>query len=144
MRVGVSGEEADEEAVGKLAWSRTIYAAALDAALGLSWSRESPADDPRRRRTQRRYLTLTAALLGLTASLDEAVSQRIAECLGIAYVLLSDQRNVYQSASTYHGKGAVILSVLELILIDNTLEYRLLKAGFIAGLWGLPKRWDPG
>ena len=144
MRVGVSGEEADEEAVGKLAWSRTIYMAALDAALGLSWSRESPADDSRRRRTQRRYLTLTAALLGLTASLDEAVSQRIAECLGIAYVLLSDQRNVYQSASTYHGKGAVILSVLELILIDNTLEYRLLKAGFIAGLWGLPKRWDPG
>jgi hypothetical protein len=144
VRVGVAGEEDDEEAVGKLAWSRTIFAAALSAALGLSWSRESPGDDPRRRRTQRRYLTLTAAFLGLTASLDEAVSQHIAECLGIAYVLLSDQRNVYQSAPTYHGKGAAIVSVLELIPIDNTLEYRLLKAGFIAGLWGLPNRWDPG
>ena len=144
MRVGVSGEEADEEAVGKLAWSRTIYAAALNAALGLSWSRESPGDDPRRRRTQRRYLTLTAALLGLTVSLDEEISIRIAECLGIAYVLLSDQRNAYQSASTYHGKGAAIVSVLELIPINNTLEYRLLKAGFIADLWGLPKRLDPG
>lgn len=144
VRVGVAGEEADEEAISKLAWSRTIYAAAFNAALGLSWSRESPADDSRRRRTQRRYLTQTAALLGLTASLDEAVSQRIAECLGIAYVLLSDQRSVYQSAPTYHGKGAAIVSVLDLIPINNTLEYRLLKAGFIAGLWGLPERWDPG
>ena len=144
MRLGVAGEEVDEEAVGRLAWSRTICAAALDACLGIGWSRESPGDDPRRRRTQRRYLTLTAALLGLTASLDEEISMRIAECLGIAYVLLSDQRNVYQSAPTYHGKGAAIVSVLELIPINNTLEYRLLKAGFIAGLWGLPKRWDPG
>ena len=144
VRLVVAGEEVDEEVVGKLAWSRTICAAALDAALGLSWNRESPGDDHRRRRTQRRYLTLTAALLGLTAYLDEAVSQRIAECLGIAYVLLSDQQNIYQSAPTYHGKGAAIVSVLELIPINNTLEYRLLKAGFIAGLWGLPKRWDPG
>lgn len=144
MRVGVAGEEVDEEAVGKLAWLRTLFAAALDAAQGMSWSRESPGDDPRRRRTQRRHMVLAATLLGLTSDLDEAVSQRIAECLGVAYVLLSDQRNVYQSASTYHGKGAAIVSVLELIPIDNTLEYRLLKAGFIAGLWGLPKRCDPG
>jgi hypothetical protein len=144
VRVGADDEDVGEATFGKPAWLRTVFAATLDAASGLSWSRESPAADLRRRRTQRRHMALTATLLSLTADLDEAVSQRIAECLGIAYLLLSERRSAYQASPTYHGKGTAMASVLELIPINNTLEHRLLKAGFIGGLWACPKRLDPG
>lgn len=127
-----------------IAWFRTLFAAALDADRGIGWSRESPGDDPRRRRTQRRYMELAATLLGLSCELDEMVSQRIAECLGVAWLVLSDQRKVYQSAQTYLTRGPSIAAVLEMIPVDRSLAHRLLKAGFIAGLWGYPKRWDPG
>ena len=45
------GTEEPPPAGGKLAWCRTFFAAVLDASMGIGWSRESPADDPRRRRT---------------------------------------------------------------------------------------------
>jgi hypothetical protein len=129
---------------GLLAWCRTFFAAVLDAAMGIGWSRESPADNLRRRRTQRRYMELCATLLGLSHEMEDEVCQRIAACLGIAWLLLSDRRAVYQSAVTYRERGPVIKSILEMIPLDRSLSHRLLTAGFIAGLWGRPKRWDPG
>lgn len=142
VRVGAGQDES--ETPGGLAWYRTLLAAALDAARGVSWSRESPADDPRRRRTQRRHIAIAATLLGLAAELDEEVSQRIAECLGVAWLVLSDQRSACRSAPTYVGRGAAVVEVLELVPVDRALGHRLLMAGFIGGLWGRPERWDPG
>lgn len=141
VRVGAGDAS---EAPGGLAWCRTLFAAALDAARGVSWSRESPADDPRRRLTQRRHIALAATLLGLTADLEEEIAQRIAECLGVAYLVLSERRSAYQSAPTYVGRGATVVATLELVPVDRTLGHRLLMAGFIGGLWGRPERWDPG
>jgi len=129
---------------GMLAWCRTFFAAVLDAAEGIGWSRESPADDSRRRRTQRRYLELCATILGLSHEIEDEACQRIAACLGIAWLALSDLRAVYQSAQTYLTRGPVIADVLEMVPVDRSLAHRLLTAGFIAGLWGRPKRWDPG
>lgn len=83
-------------------------------------------------------------VFGLAAELDEVVVQRIAMCLGIAYLVLSDLRRAYKAASTYRGKGAAIVSALELIPVDRTLSHRQLMAGFLGGLWGRPLRWDPG
>ncbi len=147
VRVGLSESEASSTTkaiTGELAWSRTIFNAALDASRGESWSRESPAEDSRRRRTQRRHIALTAILLGLSAEVEEDKGQRIAGILGIAYLVLFDLRQIYQSASTYQGYGAVIVEALELIPVDRTLDKRLMTAGYIAELWGKPKRWDPG
>ena len=129
---------------GALAWYRTVFGAALDAADGVGWSRGSPVGDPRRRRTQRRYMEKCAAILGLKSEVEETVSQRIAECLGVAWLSLSDQRKRYQSAVTYMERGPVIKAVLEMVPVDRSLSHQLLSAGFIAGLWGRPKRWDPG
>lgn len=134
----------ESETLGGVAWYQTFFGAVLDAALGVGWSRGSPVGDPRRRRTQRRYNELCATLLGLSYEVDAAVSQRIASFLGIAWLLLSDQRRVYQSAITYMERGAVIKAVLEMVPLDRSLSHRLLTAGFIAGLWGRPMRWDPG
>jgi len=89
-------------------------------------------------------MVLAATLQGLATELDEEVSRRIAECLGIAYLLLSDQKSTYQAAPTYKERGAAIVSILELVSVDRTLAHRMLMAGFIGGLWGKPERWDPG
>lgn len=129
---------------GELAWYRTIFGAVLDASLGLGWSRESPAEDPRRRRTQRRYMALAATLLGLSCDMEESISQSVAECLGIAWLSLSDRRKEYRSAVTYLERGPIIKAMLEMIPVDRSLSHRVLTAGFIAGLWGRPKHWDPG
>jgi hypothetical protein len=83
-------------------------------------------------------------LLGLCPQIEDAVSQRIASLLGITWLSLSDRRAVYQSALTYMDQGAVIKEVMEMIPLDRSLSHRLLTAGFIAGLWGQPERWDPG
>jgi hypothetical protein len=77
-------------------------------------------------------------------ALETEIVQRIADCLGIAYLAVSDLRRDFSSALTYQGKGAAIVSALGLIPVDRTLGDRLLQAGFIGGLWGRPKRWDPG
>lgn len=138
------GDDGESGGSGMLAWCRTFFAAAQDAALGKGWSRESPADNPRRRRTQRRYMELCATLMGLCPETDDAVSQRIASILGIAWLSLSDRRAAYQTAATYMERGAVIKGVLEMIPLDRSLSQRLLTSGFMAGLWGRPKRWDPG
>ena len=142
MRVGGDGDRDDNNAVP--AYDRTVHAGAIDASKGESWSRDSPADDPRRRRTQLRYTALSATLLGLSMALETEIVQRIADCLGIAYLAVLDLRRDFSSALTYQGKGAAIVSALELIPVDRTLGDRLLHAGFIGGLWGPPERWDPG
>lgn len=142
VRVGPYGDS--EKQSGGPAWERSVHSAALDASRGESWPRESPASDPRRRRTQRRYIVVSATLLGLSAELEEWVVQRIANCLGIAYLVLLDLRCTYKAAPTYQGRGAAIVSVLELIPVDRTLAHRMLMAGFLGGLWGRPARWDPG
>lgn len=134
----------DKKTVGKPAWYITLFSAALDACAGIGWSRGSPAEDPRRRRTQRRYIEITATLLGLACDVGEEVSQRIAECLGVGWLVLSDKRRVYQSSLTYLERGPAVVAVLDMIPVDRSLAHRLLTAGFIAGLWGRPKRWDPG
>ena len=139
-----AGAGDESESPGGLAWWRTLFAGALDAARGVSWSRESPADDPRRRRTQRRHIALAATLLGLAADLDEEISQRIASFLGVAWLVLCERRSAYQSAPTYVGRGAAVVAALELVPVDRALGHRLLMAGFIGGLWGRPERWDPG
>lgn len=72
VRIGVEDESG---CPGSLAWCRTFFAAVLDAAEGKGWSRESPADDSRRRRTQQRYLELCASLLGLSHEIEETTSR---------------------------------------------------------------------
>jgi hypothetical protein len=142
LRVATCENRAEE--VGELAWEITFFAASIDASQGISWSRESPANDPRRRRTQGRYMALAATLLGLSLELEENLSQRIADCLGIAYLKLSDLRHAYNNASMYLGRGKAIVSALCIIPVDRTLAERISMAGFIGGLWGVNARYHPG
>jgi hypothetical protein len=126
------------------AYEVTVHAAAIDASRGERWHRGSPAEDPRRRRTQDRHIEQSAMLLGLSIELEEKAVLAIAGCLSVPYLALSDLRNSYSSALTYREKGAAIVSSLALIPVDRTLGDRLLQSGFLGELWGRPERWDPG
>ena len=142
VRVGADDVQGNDTTVP--AYEGTVHGAAMDASRGERWSRESSADDPRRRRTQDRYIAQSAMLLGLANELAEKVVQDIAECLCVPYLALSDLRNSYSTALTYLEKGAVNVSALALIPVDRTLGDRFLQSGFIGGMWGHPERWDPG
>lgn len=129
---------------GVPAYEGTVHGAAIDASKGERWSRDSPADDPRRRRTQDRHIAQSATLLGLSIDFEEKAVLDIAGCLCVPYLALSDLRNSYSSALTYRDKGAAIVSSLALIPVDRTLGDRFLQSGFLGGMWGRPERWDPG
>ena len=140
----ISGDVDAGKEIGEPAYEGTVHGAAMDASRGERWPRESPADDPRRRRTQDRHIAQSARLLGLSIEFEEKVVQDIAEGLCVPYLALSDLRNSYGTAMTYREKGAAIVSGLALIPVDRTLGDRFLRCGFIGGLWGHPERWDPG
>jgi len=141
--VGVGDNDEGAEDAGP-AYAGTVHGAAIDASRGERWPRDSPADDPRRRRTQDRHIAQSAMLLGLSNDFEEKAVLDIAGCLCVPYLALSDLRNSYNSALTYRERGAAIVSTLGLIPVDRTLGNRLLQSGFVGGLWGRPERWDPG
>jgi hypothetical protein len=125
-------------------YGRTVHVAAIDASLGERWSRESPVDDSRRRRTQDRYIHQSSVLLGLSPSFEGSVVEAIAENLGVPALRLFDLRAEYGSASSYREKGIAIVSTLSLVPEDRTIGSRFMMSGFIGGLWGRPLKWDPG
>jgi hypothetical protein len=126
------------------AWESTFVTAAIDASCGERWSRESPSDDPRRRRTQDRYIGLSALFFGLSSLLTEEVAQQVAFVLGVAYLRLVELRRRYETASTYAEKGAVVVRVVSFLHVDGTLSDRLRQSGELAGVWEMSRRWDPG
>src|SRR5262249_42610459 len=76
------------------AWELTVFAAAVDAARGRLWPKETsdrvPATDSARRRTQGRHLKLAGQLLGLTSDLTSRARERIAWVLAVPLLLLRE------------------------------------------------------
>jgi hypothetical protein len=140
-RVLRRGEE--EQRAGEPDWEETIFSAAIDAAEGQNWHRSSPSDDDRRRRTQGRWLSLVATLLGLT-DMNQRIQEQLAERLGVAALDLIEAARTYRTAVGWRDRGKVIAGLLERLPIRRCLCDDLLVCGAIAGLWGRPSRWDPG
>lgn len=140
----ICSEKSAVAAEASAAWETTFVTAALDASRGERWSRESPSDDPRRRRTQDRYLGLSALFFGLSSQLTEEVAQQIACVLGIAYLRLLELRRWYAAASTYVEKGAAVVKVVSFLHVDGMLSDRIRQSGEPAGVWETRRRWDPG
>lgn len=129
------------------AWGTTVFAAALDASGGEAWPRwhrdEHPsASNPRRWRTQRRWLSLAAAILGVAAS-AEPVRERIARLLDVALLTLTDAAKQFAGAASYRGRGCAVVSVLTELRIALRTGDQLLASGASSGCWGEPRRWDP-
>jgi hypothetical protein len=122
-------------------WSGTVFGAATDAAAGEAWPRERPA----RWRTQRRWLKLCAAIVGIAvSSASQSHVEQVSRQLGTPTLTLVEAGGRWSSARGYRSRGAAIVSVLERLPWSEQLGDRILAAGAIGGLWGRPSRWDPG
>ena len=130
--------------VRRPAWEQTVFEAALDAAAGRPWSRESPTFDPRRWRTQQDRLAFCAALLGVGPDLSPDQRLHIARQLDVPTLDVLEASEDYATATGYRERGRAIRRVLLRLAPRPRLAADLLAAGHIAGLWGRPSRWDPG
>lgn len=128
---------------GKAAWEATIFGAALDAAGGERWAADSPASDPRRRRTQGRWLEIASRLTGIHPDLVEAVREQIATRLGVATMTLRTAAQAWGDAFSWTARAAASLLVVDKVPVTAGLADRLLSAGALADLWPPPRRWDP-
>ena len=126
---------------GQPLWHATVFAAALDAAAGVWWRADSPADDARRRRTQGRHLQVAGRLLGIHPDVDSRTRERIATRLRVPTLILRSAARAW--TRSWRAQGNAILTVLQALALDEALADRLLSAAMVADLWPRPQRWDP-
>jgi hypothetical protein len=125
-----------------LAWTGTVFGAALDAAAGRPWPRRHPA----RWRTQGRALVRGARLVGIAPRpRGDALRhrERMARRLGVPTLGLIAGARRWDEARGYRARGAAIVSILDELERARTLADRMLSAGAVAELWGRAIRWEP-
>jgi len=122
-------------------FSEALFDAALDASAGVAWPRECPGD--KRWSTQGRRLELAQRLCGVAPGLADPVRDLVAEALRVDGLLLREQAEALRQDGGYRQRGAAVRAVLEVLSRQQPSDERLLHAGFVVGVWGLPRRWDP-
>ena len=127
------------------AWAGTVFEAAARAAAGERAVRdagfeEGPAKP--RHSTQRRKIGFAGRLLALSPEIDERLSERVGQSLNLPGLDHRNGRAAFARAATLRERGRVILSSLERLPLAGGFEQRLLAAGYLTGLWGLPSTWD--
>ncbi len=124
-----------------LAWEGTIAAAAQDAAEGKAWPRSGNDSTraPGSWRTQGRHLGRLAGILGLAGE-----SQLLPQGpLGVPALSQREASSAYRDATGYRGRGrAMCLLIGEVTALRCDVLDVMLAAGFAAGCWGRPRRWD--
>lgn len=138
-RVSIAPVRGDGALHHAASWSTTLFKAALDAKDGQLWPTASPAEDPRRRRTQVRWLERIEKMLGLRS----ADAGSIARALDITVLDILDARRDLEAASGARQRGAVAVRLLGEVPVRPSVLDAVLTAGAIAGLWGTPIRWEP-
>jgi hypothetical protein len=147
VKEGASGEDTPGETpIAQLDWPGTVFGAAIDAAEGRAWPRAHPAC-PAHWRTQGRRLLRGARLLGIgPTTADDGLPHReqMARRLGVPTLLIVGQALRWRDARGYRERGAAISGVLAEMQASRAISDRLMCAGEVEGLWGRPRRWDPG
>lgn len=128
------------------AWPETVFGAAVDAGRGLAWPRSfvPEAPEPGYWSTQVRAIDLGGRILGVHVEVAARERERIAGELGLPALVLHDAARSWAAGGGYRAHGAVIVGVLSELRGRRAVDDGLLASGAIAGLWGLPSRWDPG
>lgn len=122
------------------AYASTAFAAAVDAAAGRAWSREEGGPWWS---VQGRQLVRLMRWVGVAVDLGDRVRARLAAALGVAQLVLLDAVARIVEAPGYRRRGQAVASVLEALGRDASVADRLVVAGYEAGLWPRPLRWDP-
>lgn len=145
---GAGREEPDEQAVSPeaLAFSGTMFDAALDAARGRIWQRDHlPGGTDRWWSTQGRWIERALRLLGLGPDQSVALRHEVAELLAVDTLMLHELASMQLGEQAgYRQRGQAICQVLAALpLVSAFLAERLCNCGHLCGLWGMPLRWEP-
>jgi hypothetical protein len=124
-------------------WQSTIFLAALQAASGHPWPRDSDGiqmiwD------TQLVHLATCAKALGLSKDTSPRLGEQLAQRLDVPRLELLDAAQAYRGARGYPEQGRAIESVLERLRPGRCLLEQLLCCGVLTGLWSRVERWEPG
>jgi len=120
----------------------TLLDAALDAAKGKPWPRQSPGGSATWWGTQGRQLAVAMRLCGVAPGVDEAVQLAQAAALQVEALLLREGAQSIAEQPGYRRRGQATVAVFERLITKPGLLRRVLAAGHMAGLWGAPWRWD--
>ena len=140
-RCSVAGSLLLEAETGQLTWDGTVLEAAQQAESGHIWPAHSAADSPAVRRSQGRRLEVAGRLLGVHPETSDGEREQIATRLGLPTMSLRSAAARW--SVRWCMRGAAITSVLAALTVDASLLDRLLSAGYVAGLWSRPWRWEP-
>jgi len=124
-------------------FSGTYFDAALDASEGIPWPREASGGSVRWWGVQERRLHRSTRWLGVAPGTAARKMQTIAHDLAVDTLLLAEEKKSISETPGYRSRGRAVSSALG-ALAEGRLPVldRLLAAGYHAGLWGRPFRWD--
>lgn len=144
--VGPDGAQigTNERTVLKKRFSGTLFDAALDAAEGVAWARESGDSLPERWwSTQGRHLKLLAQILGIASGFDDRTQEAVARILNIEMIVLCELRPKPNDVPRgYRAYGKAIGSILAGLRGAASAAITLLRSGHWIGCWGEPLHWD--
>lgn len=126
---------------GADAWEQTIMGAAQDAAQGQAWPRVGgdSSSPVRSWRTQGRRIRQAAEILGLIG----AQPSPLVGPFGVSALGHRECVAAFGEASGYQSRGAAVCMLIgELQSASWSQLDLILSAGFAAGQWGKPWRWD--
>jgi hypothetical protein len=138
---GHAGESEELLGAPPVAWELTIFGAVQDGACAQAWPRGAGEPDAVGSwRTQGRRIAAAAELLGLTG---DAQDGPLVGPMGISALRQKEATAAYQRAGGYQSRAQAIVGPLaELEKSGARLLDQLLMAGYLAGRWGRPWRWD--
>jgi hypothetical protein len=139
----VRGAEEDGDSQPGLSWQTTVFVAALQAAKGQAWPRESDGNS-RTWDTQQALLEKSAKLLGLLPKTPPRIGEQIAQKLEVPRLKLLDAARIYQGAPGYIERGQAIQGVVQQLIPGRCVLRQLLFCGALCGLWGRVELWEKG
>lgn len=113
----------------------SLVRAVDDAAAGRRWPEESASATLR---TQRRWTTKWCRIFAVEPDLDDGARLAAALALGVDTVALRDKANAIRAGPTSKGGRARVVTAILRGLEPTGLLLRLLRRGYVCGLWGRP------
>lgn len=127
------------------AFEGTLFDAALDAARGRPWARDTSSEDPPPERwwsTQGRHLELLLRMLGLLSGMQDGLREAIAAVLSLDLMLLLELARRVAGETGYRSKGKAIVEVLRSLAPRRDRAHRLLHCSHLIGHLALPLLWN--
>ncbi len=145
VKVSPDGNPLGESDSGIERFQDTLFQAALDAATGKAWPKESENGyDVPRFPTQQRHLAKACLLTGVAPRLANDLRPQLADVLSIAGQFVQEGAcQIEAFPSRYQIQGKAVVQILEAMPSGRSVFDRLVTCGYGVELWPEPHRWHP-